>query len=975
MKGILKLFPAALAVFALASCSNDQLLNLDGETTTAIEAGDLTVSFDPIEEDSPVAGTRAMRTATPSGLTFEDGDKVNVYDADLYKHDVYKFVSGTPKGKFEVDGTQRIKENAQYALFPAESVARGYWDHDMDIVKAEFRIRPIFEYDPTCETKIGDEVYYKYELPSAGKAEWNAAENRVDVKNFRALTGILQLNLTDALNNANWIRIHSTKKISGTFVVELDKENWSNIALKEGDDDLVTDNYIYVDMRQVPSRVNCVYLPILAGIDTNVDGLTVEIAKDDVNDPTTIAPASWYDTGLKFPNKVIAANKIYRGTKAFKLEDMTPNLVTSMLDQYKSSATEITLDLAKTFTINAVDAGNVIALPKFDNNVNVTINLSEDFTTWTNDDPQTLTFTDADAENPFEGTVTLNVNSKLGAKDASIDVSLAKGNFVVAGDFSTATSSDLNIFEANTVSVGDGKTPTNFAAGALTLGTVENFIVAAEAEMARDVATTANNTNVTVNGKVDGDIDMTNAVKVGTLLRIHGREANATATPAIVAKAAEVTGNVTTMCDVKIDLTAEGIAIAAGKALTLNGYDNTLTLVQGYVDKFVASVQNTGSWETSQINVVLNDENEGLAAIKTIDAQNDANGTLTKINFTESVWDGNVIGAAFTDYKGKTTSYQENSTPKTGKAVFTASQLASLTTQDVLLVANDINLNNKEAWAGFELTDRMQGYLPGETVDDAHTISGLNLTVANGLIKQYTGAANATINGLKIVGVTANKAATAKGVGALIAMNKATAGTLTIEDVAISDINIAAASGTQLLWVGGVIGLNTNDIVLNRVSVAGTIDGYSGVGGLVGRTSSNNVTVTDCDAEGIVFAATYDSGKKMDIEYATRGGFIGNVQKATAITITGGKVPASINYGFDGKMYVSDTSASTGDFFDYSAKQNYIGYSGTNATQKITACTIDGDAYCAEAEFGETDEDHVVGTVTHTYLYIWPAQE
>ena len=74
-------------------------------------------------------------------------------------------------------------------------------------------------------------------------------------------------------------------------------------------------------------------------------------------------------------------------------------------------------------------------------------------------------------------------------------------------------------------------------------------------------------------------------------------------------------------------------------------------------------------------------------------------------------------------------------------------------------------------------------------------------------------------------------------------------------------------------------------------------------------------------------------------------------------------------------MYVSDTSASTGDFFDYSAKQNYIGYSGTNATQKITACTIDGDAYCAEAEFGETDEDHVVGTVTHTYLYIWPAQE
>ena len=942
MKGILKLFPAALAMLALASCSNDQLLNLDGEAeSTAIEAGDLAVSFDPVEEDGAAAGTRAMRTNAPGPMTFEDGDKVNVYDADLYKHDVYKFVSGTPKGKFVVDGTQRIKENAQYALFPAGSVARGYWDHDLDIVKAEFRIPQIFTYSEASEQKIGNDVYYKFELPSAGVAEWNSSENRVDVTHFRALTGILQLNLTDALNNANWIRVRSGKKLCGTFVVELDKDNWSTIALKEGAEDLITDNEIYVDMRKVPSRVSCVYLPVIAGIDTNVDGLTVEIATDDVDDPTTIIPGNWYDIGLKFPNKTIKQNAIYRGSKEFSLTNMTPNMVSQMLEQYKSSATDIVLNLADNFTINAAGTqGNQILLPKFDNDINVTINLATTFTTWTNTGDDVLKFVDADPTEPFEGTVSFNVVNKLPATaKAETEVNLDKGSFTIAGDFSGATNQDLTLTKANSVSIGNGTTTTKIAPTAFTCGAIANLTIAAEAEFGTDITTTANNTNVTVNGKVDGDIDMSSAIKVGTLLRIHGREANATATPAITAKAAEVTGDVTAMCDVKIDLTAEGIAIANGKALTLNGYDNTLTLVQGYVDKLVAKVTNTGSWEGSKVNVVLNDAKEGLAAIKTIDAQNDGNGNLTAISFTESVWDGQVIGAAFTAYKGQTTSYQENSTPKTGKAVFTASQLASLGNADVVIVANDIDLKNKTTWPGFTLSQRMQGYLPGETVDDARTISNLNLTLAaaKGLINAYTGATAGTISGLNIETVKATKAADATGIGALIGANNATAA-LTISNVAITGIDIEAASGKKLENVGGVIGSNAFAVTLNNVTTAGSIDGYSALGGLIGTTSANVTTDKDV-ASTVTIAQTYSSAKDFDINYAKIGGFIGTITANTVdVTIKSSVMPTTPTHSHAAAEYISDESEVSGKFFSFTpaATQGYVGYCGAanvNPTQ------------------------------------------
>lgn len=149
MKRILKLFPAALAVFALASCSNDDLLGEKGYTTS--EKGDLIVEVEPFDNT-----TRALRDADGLSLTFENGDAMNVYDDELYKYDIYKFNNDA----FYLEGT-KILQTPKYALFPGENVVRGYFDRSPEVMKtvAEFKIPRVITYDSKSEKKVGNKGF------------------------------------------------------------------------------------------------------------------------------------------------------------------------------------------------------------------------------------------------------------------------------------------------------------------------------------------------------------------------------------------------------------------------------------------------------------------------------------------------------------------------------------------------------------------------------------------------------------------------------------------------------------------------------------------------------------------------------------------------------------------------------------------------------------------------------------------------
>jgi hypothetical protein len=435
-----------------------------------------------------------------------------------------------------------------------------------------------------------------------------------------------------------------------------------------------------------------------------------------------------------------------------------------------------------------------------------------------------------------------------------------------------------------------------------------------------------------------------------------------------------VAGNVIMKGDVDVALTAEGEAISG--TLQMTGAAKTLKLVQGYINTIRVDVQNAGDWEDKYINVVLNSANEGLAAFATLAEAIGIDGKASIAKFTESVWDGKQIKNA--TYKNLYTSAYGST-----KTIFTASQLARVDdTTGPSALCNNIDLNNKP-WKAVKKSGNFSGWKVVDVADSDEypTIKNLKLSKddnsmsAAGLFTEINGAA--TIKDITIDGVSGIfSKADAKNVGAIA--GKASAA-VTFENVEVK--GLAISSEKKLEKVGGFIGEATATFQATDATIAGSIDGYSSLGGFIGVTNKA-ATFKGCDASAITFKQTYNSPKTMDIAYAKIGGFIGAVTTSVAVTITDGVAPASINYDKAAKQYVSDTSAGTGNFYTYEARQNFIGFSGnannTIAT-KIGNSKINGTNYCADAAFGTSkangDNGHThAGPVAFTYLFTWPAK-
>jgi hypothetical protein len=427
--------------------------------------------------------------------------------------------------------------------------------------------------------------------------------------------------------------------------------------------------------------------------------------------------------------------------------------------------------------------------------------------------------------------------------------------------------------------------------------------------------------------------------------------------------------------DVNVALTAEGEAISG--TLTMVGAAKTLTLKQGFIKTVDVNVSNAGSWEDKYINFTLDDA-EGVTAFLTL---TESEGVA---KFTKSTWSGKKITNA---------TYADKATTLDGtKCIYTAAQFASFNgIGGNVTLNNNIDLNNK-AWTGYDQKNTFEGVkvVDQDPAEDKYpTISNLNLKkeettetdYSNGLFSKNTGAS--TIKNLTIDGVKGDfGAAKTKGIGGIYAT---VANAATFDNVTVKGIDIKNTK--EMTGVAGLVGIATAAVEATSATVAGTIDGYSCLAGFVGTTTAN-ATFDKCDATGIAFKQTYDSGKAMDIEYAKISGFIGNVSTATAaIEIKGeGKAPAAINFDKEAKMYSSNVSVGTGNFFKYNKLQNFIGFSGNTiaGTTHIATCKInqaDTEVWCAEAPFGiaegktaATDISHVVATITHNYLYNWPAK-
>ena len=1106
---LLKLFPVALAAFALASCSTEDFES--SKTQDLANKGDLRIVWDTVDGNEE---TRALSDNKFNGPFFEEGDQIFVYDNLMHSTDVYAFQKNAFyfDPQFEDDAPIIQGNDVAYAVYPGK-----YWDftEEEEVVKAPkgYVLRTEVG-TPTCvDIKIPHVLRYKeiagqygYEIPFFGKASYHgtpgAEGTYIQADNFRALTARLRIKLDNAFGNVSYLRLSNTagKPLSGTLTAKLyTGDDRTKSMLQVVDKDYTVFPEIYIDLRNVPSNLSYVYIPVVCGPDYDnllngdTDGITLDYSSVRTeDDPTKIATTDWKPTGMKFPGEVFSPNSRHAGKHTFVLDDMNPKKISDLLAQYKESGKDITIDLTNKFSIDKDDptVDNVIYLPKFTKeDMTVTINLVAPFTAFENGSIATpneldpLVVKNVDDANPTNATVILNtllITPDEDKLNLTIDAPGAK--FQVTGDF--AKQKVLKLLNADKVTIGDGTTATDFTGltsinwgesgkgvkeiviekgaevkaqdGHVSLyktinekftvnGTLDatgkaisfsdkgsktkEFVIGEDGEVKATFVGATNSaalTTITINGKLNASesIALYSPQNVATNITITGEVVNAVRAQnvstnvtisgegkitgtygsingvvenhevkagviTITSKASPVVaGNVSTMGNVVVATDEEAEAIAG--ILNMKGANKTLYLTQGYVNKINVEVGNTGTWETNNVTIDLDgytptravlatSYTPGLAAFKEL-----AIAANNSVKYTESVWDGNLI--TNTTYKAAKTKVTYAGTELTSQAIFTASQLATIGNTDAISLFNNFDLKDKNTWEGITLTSGLDckkivpGTTAGSIADEVRTVKNLNISKSGvkGFINTFSGTNGVT--NLTIAGVKDTKTVTAetKGTAALIGTNSAVC---TINNVTVTGIAFGATG--QFSEVGGIIGSNTAAVTLTDCTVSGSIQGFAGLGGLIGATTAN-VAATGCNASGISFKQTYDSGKSMDINYARVGGFVGTVNgtAASTITITSGTAPSALAAAAtdlkSGKCFVSNESESTGNFYTYTASQNFIGFSGNknaSTANKISDyAMINGTKYCNNAGFGTTDVDHLHGTTACKYLVTWPAK-
>lgn len=974
MKKIFKFFPAALAVMALASCSDIDAPEQNGAYTTS-EKGDLVVEVEPFDN---ISATRALRDADGGGLTFENGDAFKVYDDELYKYDVYKFNNDA----FYLEGS-KILQNPKYGLFPAENVVRGYYDRDILMTVGEFAIPHVISYDASAEQKIGDKVYYAANLPMFGLASFNS--NKVYVSKLRHLVSVLKIELENVKDNATFLKLSCNKPLTGTFVAELDassEDARKAVALKPGKSDLIVYNEMYIDLSTIPNRKGVLYIPIIPGYEANKVAMKLEYTSandadadgnaDDAGatastiaalDALPISPIYWSNTGLMFPKEVFGVNQLKSASWSFELTDMTPNKVSALLDAYKTSEDDIEFELADVFTIGTeANYGTTIAIPQLKDGVDVTVSLGEDFDEWDNGTTGTaapLVIADADPAKPFKGTFVLNVGDILDGshttEDAGdLEINLPEATVQIVGDYTTTdilsggATGALTLTAAKKVIFGDenvAPTETEIAAGTyfktlvdvsgtgMTLTEdVKAIEIAKYTSFTGDIDETAPNAvpvdfELTVSGALVGNVDLSTAF--GSEVTVNSNFSYFLAADA--ADKTAITGNVTTGGDIEIALGAEGEAISG--TLKMTGARSDINLKQGYINTLTIDVTNNGEWENYCYANLNLGTSEGLTAINAVtEAAPAAPGQGGYFKVKKSVWNGSKISdVAYTTsgvnyYDAYTTFTELDKATKTPKAavntaIFTASQFASFNgIGSNAFLCNDLDLNTK-AWTGYAIKGVFEG--------NEHTISNLALNAGAGLFASTTAAA--TVQNLTISGVTVPAATTGTNVGGLLAT---TANNVTANKLTITGINIDNGGSKALSNVGGLIGnVTAGTITLTDVYVDGAIKGYSNLGGLLGTISGGSVAATAGKYSALVaITNNFKTGNELDMPLAKIGGFVGSISTITTLTFAAPKAdPIAPVHAYPTFEVMSNINAEVGNRVWFTAEQPYVGFSGQKA--------------------------------------------
>lgn len=959
MKNLFKLTTAALALVAFASCSDDEL----SSANQAVQENFSSVLEVSVEQPDGLNGTRAARDANAGSFTWQKNDAIRVYDTDLAIFDSYKF-----NEKFGRSGASALKKDPTYALFPADDVRKGYWDGTGHI--AEIKIgtpvkvggiitHSVIKYDTKSETTVDDKVLYDFRVPMWGTVQ-KVDESTVKVtgKGLMPLTGVLYLVLDETLNNASWIKLVSSKNLSGTFYANLDDEEPALVSHPE-DEYVDLHKELYVDLRNVPSNKTILYIPVIAG----VNDLQVYRTAATADNPTTIPVGSW----VKFSDQngyTFKRNTYKKIAYSYPMDASTPEALSKVMEQLKAQTEDLDLNLTKALNMSGMlskkwsddpaDAKGQpdvnIYVPEMAADV-VTVNLAKGIAT----PGQTLKVKNANPAKPFTGTFVINVPTPTtaGSAFAGVNIDLPKAKVVIKG--ANGDGSKFTSVIATELEIGDGSTDTDLSASTLTVAGVSSKIsVLAKATVGglNSSAATTTFAPITINGKVAGSVD--------------------------------------TKGNVNIALPAEGEAITG----TLTFWrPATATLKQGYVGTIAAS-GTLGEADAKAITVKLDDA-EGLTAINNISSPD--------ISITESKWSLKYPDATkYATYFGGT--------------IYTATQLAQAhkaNTTTTLTIANSMDMVNTPDWdEPFANNATAANFtIKASTTTAIHTIK--NISYNNYTAAKLSGAGEAigfvgnvatlTVTNITFDNVQFTKdyvrdAVTAANTYDFLAIGgiagKATGAVLTnvtvnladnfgyssYKKVEAGDYKTSIVVDPALMGIGGLVGMNNGNVTLKKVAVKGKlIQGYTSLGGFIGYSASGTISADkDCKSQITGFKSNYTNPLATNIElnFARIAGGIGYV-KAGNVTIADGasvsNVSATLPTGGSSKLYIKVNGSSGAILYNYGYNQQWVGFSGTEVSPWAYpgTVTIAGAAYKSPT-FGA--DGSLNNLFPNLPLYTWTAK-
>lgn len=960
MKRTFKFTLAALAAITLASCSSDDLFG--SGKNAKLDKNALTVEVeDMIDATTMRAAYVPNASSSTAKLYWQDEDEIRVYDDAMTKYDKYLFSAAN--GQFSLEkSTSNLPGDPTFAFYAGHALendddAKGSWDYDTNNSKITMEIPTEFDLEEDEDAATDGSVAYTSYLPLWGTAK--KVDDQVSVS-LKYLTAILRVDLSNVPSNTKSVKVEAFsdlsgkkgKRITGDFVAYIAEDGTPNedaYLLPENGDytGTLTDNTITVNLENAKAANTMVLIPVVAGFYENIK---VSYSDADGSSWTTLAEKTSVELKRKTFYKV--------GEKEFDFVGGTITEINQALAAHAKETGSVTITAKSDVTDMYPESedDNTIRIPAMAAET-VTINLQS--LKSASGGPASL---DILSTGNFAGTLVLSVDELNTDNSAfnQINISLPQANVVIKTHSTNGLKninlggSDYKVVDAKsiTIAASDVRTGENRETAPVTkFGTIY-----VPASFAGDIIldeytevtgiTFENNAKatVTLNGKVTGDVTTTGTatLKIGGLAELT----NVTTTQAAltVEGSAEITGTLkckaltiagsATVANAEVDdatatvaLTTEGIAVSEELKFKKDA-NATLTLSGGYIKKLTH--EKTGK------NLSIVNEEKIQTAILEVSA-----GT-GKLQAYTSKWCGKAISEKINNQA--TAWYTEYSA---GTDIYTASQLATLTTTSDVTLNCDIDLGASNKWTPVPLKGSFDG--------NDNTISNLNIDTAGDNVGLFSTVAtgktieNLAIENAKVKTVVLPKSSTnptkqeGENVGVLAGKAE---GDLTITAVAITGASVES-TGDAAESIGGLVGKVEGNLTAEDVTVeVSKVTGQHYLGGLVGSVTGT-AEFNECLPEVAAFKVNkpmveinLEGDDQPDTKAGAIGMYLGYIEGNSLVITTGEE---------DVKNVVEGNRVALGFKGDWTSdsNKNYVYYGSTNAyvgktKDALTTYTIDG---------------------------------